>query len=104
VNPLVAASTTARSTLKGPVKSELYRRRCTAVSELCFVLIDDIHDGAPRRPDEQFANVVLGSVGVCLDELVECQAETENSACFATIARYTEPGCRVRVFLAIERV
>ena len=37
-------------------------------------LLDNVHDRAARRPDEQFAEVVLGSVGVYLDGLVECDA------------------------------
>src|SRR5271155_847145 len=73
-----------------------------SAAALCM---DVFHDRAPRRPDEQFTNVVLGSVGVCFDGLVERDAvNREIRMSCGDPARYIKPGCRVRVFLAIERV
>ena len=48
------------------------RRAANRVSFL--VLIDGIHDRAPRRPDEQFTEGVRGGAGVRFDGLVECDA------------------------------
>ena len=75
------------------------------VQVLCFVLIHNMHDRAPRRPDEQFTKVVLGSVGVCFNRLVECDAvNSEIGMSSGDRTREVSPACRVCVFLAIERV
>src|SRR5260370_42473745 len=85
--------------------SEGYATSRDSVWESSFLLIDDIRDRAPRRPDEQFTKVVPGSAGVCFDGLVEGDAvNAEISMSCGDRARYIKPGCRVRVFLAIERV
>jgi hypothetical protein len=73
-----------------------------AIRESFFFLIDDIHDRAAGRPDEQLAKVVLGGVGVYFDGFVQCDAvNAEISLPCGDRARYLESGCRVRVFLAI---
>ena len=70
-----------------------------------FFLIDNIRDRVPRRPDEQFIKVVLGSVGVSFDGFVECDAvNAEIGMPCGDRPRYLKLGCRVRVFLVIERV
>src|ERR1700757_582024 len=72
---------------------------------LCLVLIDDMHDRTPRRPDKKFTEVVLGCVRVCFEGLIECDAVNgEISMSGGDCARNVKPGCRVCVFLAIERV
>src|ERR1700739_1105272 len=66
---------------------------------------DDIHDGAPRRPDEQFTRADLGRVGVRLNRFVKCDAiNGEFRMSFRDPARYVEPGRRVGVFLTVARV
>ena len=104
-----AASKNAATSRASSAVNEMFRliqiRRQTRASARCFFLIDDIHDRAPRRPDEQFTNVVLDSVGVRFDGLVERDAvNREIRVSCGDPARYVKPGCRVRVFLAIERV
>ena len=65
----------------------------------------DIHDRAPRRPDEQSTKVVLGGVGICFNRLVECDTvHSEIGLPSGDPTRNVEPGCRVCVFLAIEGV
>ena len=104
-----AASKNAATSRASSADNKMFRliRICrqTRASAPCFILVDDIHDRAPRRPDEQFTNAVLGSVGVFLDGLVERDAvNREIRMSCGDPARYIKPGCRVRVFLAIERV
>lgn len=41
---------------------------------LCSVPLHDMRDRAPRRPDEQLTQVVLGSVGVGFNRLLKCHA------------------------------
>jgi len=64
-----------------------------------------MHDCAPRRSDKKFAEVVLRSVWVCFKGLIECDGvNAEISMSGRDPTRYVKPGCRVCVFLAIERV
>ena len=104
-----AASKNAATSRAASAVNEMFRliqiRRQTRASARCFFFIDDIHDRAPRRPDEKFTNAVLGSVGICFDGRVERDAvNREIRMSCGDPARYIKPGCRVRVFLAIERV
>src|SRR5689334_9716705 len=81
-------------------------RRTRAATEVSLqLLVDDVQDGAARRPDEQLAEVVLGGIGVDFDGFVECDAvNAEIVVSRGDRARYLESGCRVRVFLAIARI
>jgi len=66
-------------------------------------LVDNLQDRAGRRPDKQFAKVVLGSVGVYFDGFAECDAVNAEVSVPLTrleVAREIA-ACRVGVFLVI---